>query len=257
MTEQNQAQNQPMGQEKKPPVKVEVALECSEPQKTDTGFLIRVCAIVTQGERALEEKTVRFFADFGVEKPEGKESNTDNTGRAYTNFFIPAGKETVILEAQLLGTSNRSSKQTIVLPEEKKVSKKAHDLEIKASGKDGHHFINMTVITEDGTGVKSKIRILTPKGLHRPTDHPTQDFHDTDDSGVAYTELEIADRQEEIRFLILGTNIDKILRLSGPKKKGPTFSNVSCSRKGFFKSFREGQEARKEAEKGTGEQNGK
>jgi len=258
MADPNQAQGQSKGQDKKPPVKVTVTLEYSEPQKTSTGFLIRVNSIVAQGEKVLEGKTVRFFADFGAVKPETAENETDDTGRAYANFFIPIGKEKVVLEAQLVGSPSRSAKQTIVLPEEKKISKKPHDLEVKASGKDGHFFINMTAITEDGTGVKSKIRILTPRGVHPPKDQPTQNLHETDDSGVAYTELKTIGRQEEIRFLVLGTSIDKTLRLSGPKKKGPAFSEASCSKKGFFKSFKEGLEARGKAEeKAAGEQNGK
>ena len=104
------------------------------------------------------------------------------------------------------------------------------------------HVINATIVDENGFGVSGTIRILS--GPNR------QDFS-TDAHGVVVIDLDVEERQEEFRFLVLGTAIDQTLRLSGPKQErlqyeAPNSFDIANPFRAFMRGWRE----RKEAERG-------
>lgn len=90
------------------------------------------------------------------------------------------------------------------------------DLELKSTGGEGHYIVIATILKADGSGIKGEIRFLF-QGC--PVDFPT------DDRGVVEIPVDFVTRQEELRFLVLGTAIDKTLRLNGPKPKKPVCPN--------------------------------
>ena len=96
-------------------------------------------------------------------------------------------------------------------------TQKPFDLELKsAGGKDGKWVVFATIVAEDGMGVQGKIVVIRADG--------TVSSKDTDPNGTKEIKpLDVTSRQEEIRFLVAGTNIDKKLVLHGPKSQRPSF----------------------------------
>lgn len=218
-------------------------------------FEATISATYTHGNQVVEEKMVQLFVP-GAELIEPQE--TDENGKVVTDgVIIHTNAKKITIEAQAVGYATRGRK-TITLPRpEAEKKKKPADLEIKSEGKDGKYFINMTIIDAEGVGIKGKIKILTggkikilePEAIES---EGSRDI-DIDEQGVAFVKLEVAERQQEFRFLVLGTSIDKILRLSGPKKPifppcpPPTPEDLSG---GFWGPFKAGWRKRKQTEGG-------
>lgn len=143
-------------------------------------------------------------------------------GKVEHIFRVPPGTEEARLKVETLGEPRVYDEITVVIPpeteEKRKEEKKFFDLELKAEGENGKWFINATIADEKGNGVKGVIRILATEGRISPSGRTDEDFS-TDDHGTCLIELEFDERQKTFRFLVLGTIIDKTLRLAGPKKK--------------------------------------
>ncbi len=216
--------------------KTKIKLETEAPEKTDQGFQVLVTATLTRGDQALEEEMVQFFLN-SVEI--GQPGQTDQNGRAQYNITgVSLDTKSISVEAQLVGQTAQARK-TVLLLSGKKPREKPYDLEIKTETKEGKYFLNATIVDADGIGVKGTVRMLSDEGK--------QDFP-TKDDGVVFFELEIDERQKQFDFLVLGTRIDKTLRLSGkkqtkPQRPEPTNEEI----RGFWKSLKSGWRKRKEA----------
>ncbi len=89
-------------------------------------------------------------------------------------------------------------------------------LELKsAGGKDGKWVVVATIVAEDGNGVKGDIVVMRANG--------TIKSYETENNGTKKISVTISGRQEKIRFLVAGTNIDKELHLEGLRTKRPSF----------------------------------
>lgn len=219
---------------------IRMTLETEAPLKVGQEFHILATAIATRGNQTLEGKVVQFFLNgTEIDNP----AQTDQNGRAQYNVIgIPLDAKSITIEAQLIGQAARARK-VVLLPAKEPKKKQPYDLEIITRGKDGKYFINITIVGEDGSGVKGIVRMIT--------DEETRDFP-TDEQGVTSLTLEVTERQKELEFIVLGSSRgNKKLRLSGkekakPKRPEPTQEELAG---GFWKTLKIGRRKRKEAEK--------
>ncbi len=202
------------------------------------------------------ERKVRFIINKIIQGPDAYKSTAN--GKVEHLFKVPDGTEQAHLRVETLGEPRLSDEIDVVIPlteegeKQKKEEKKPLDLELKAEGKDGKWVVNTTIVDGKGNGVKGIIRILTTEGRISPPSKTDEDFP-TDEMGTCLIKLEFTERQKEFRFLVLGTAIDKTLRLAGPRKPlfpscpPPTPEDLGG---GFWGPFKAGWRKRKKVEGG-------
>ncbi len=199
------------GPKEPPEKKIVIDVESFELKGNYWEFLL--VAKITQGKRIVDQGSIQFFLDgTPIDSPKSIDA-----GRAEVGVEGVVSKDTRFfsVEAQVSGGESARAYKRIdlkamgLMPEKKKVG--PADLEIKAEGLNGVYQVNMQIIDSEGKGAKGTVRVITQKGK---TDYETQE------DGVAFDTIKI-DRSQKIRFLVLGTKIDKELSWVGPSKVRP------------------------------------
>lgn len=207
-------------------------LEKTEPNKKNDFWEFSVIAIVNF---ANGNPLVDVEVQFNLHGPEEEEEvlSTDSEGRIVKDYSLRKnGKYTI--EAFVVGSSAVRQKVTVELKDEKK--KLPKDLEVRAVGDDnGSYFIIATVIGEEGIGLKGYKTVLL-----RPGQMDSQPgIEDKDSVGVFnFKNVQVTALLEEITIVVLGTNLNKIIRLRGPRKPKAMVSQPNPDElKNIFKAF--------------------
>ncbi|MFH1968547.1 MAG: hypothetical protein ABIJ84_04120 [bacterium] len=158
------------------PKPVLVTLEIEEPREENGDWKILAAAIVAQGYRTLQGKSVQFFLN---SLPVGAESQTDQNGRVVIDISLSADIKTNAIEAQMVGRANRARK--IVSLPQKKEDKKPVPAELIVDPTRIVNKINLfvRVVDEKYQGVpNSKITIVDGKNiLTKNTDKDGEYMH--------------------------------------------------------------------------------
>lgn len=157
-------------------------------------------------------------------------------------FQIPSNTIEASIKAETIGEPKVWDEIKIALTPPAKKNEKERtrkgipaDLEVKAEGQNGKYYINMQIVDADNIGIKGEIRVITNTGK---IDLPT------DEKGVVFEELKLR-KSQEVRFLVLGTKIDKKLSLLGPDKPTPRCPATPQNATGLFSGLGLGWKARK------------
>jgi len=157
--------------QQRPPQPIKVAIETEEPEKIGTSWSILTTAIVSQGNRVLDERQVQFFLN-GL--PFDQPAPTDDNGRAQIDVTgIPLDAKRVSVEAQIVGQTFRA-RRIVSLPETKKSDKEQIPVELivhpRRIGNEINLFIRVT--DEENRGVPNAYvdivdgHIVTPKPVN-------------------------------------------------------------------------------------------
>ena len=156
-----------------------------------------------------------------------KSASTDEDGRAETIIPIRTGAPDISIEARVPyrgpGQPAQSARRFVAIP---RFLQWVDDLELLPRESvlgSGNHVVNATVVNQFGKGLKDpKYNVVRALGSGLG-DGGYVDLK-VNDSGVAlFEDIQVRDRVLEVEFVVLGTSINRSLKLCGPRQRNPVY----------------------------------
>ena len=146
---------------------------------------------------------------------------TSDDGTASDDFSVRVSNSAtfVVIEARAISTSGNvtRARKNVPIPRDAVPDEMPSDLQIKSEGKDGYYTVNATIVNKDGRGVRGVIRVVRKQEPPQAGHVLIPEDYQTDKGGDAFFGVQVTEPIEEVHLLVLGTSIDKTLKLLGSK----------------------------------------
>ena len=104
-------------------------------------------------------------------------------------------------------------------------------LQVTSHGENGQYSFDVQVTSDQGRGIKSKVRIF--EGVK------AMPVKETDEDGfLEHNAAAFSDEEQEFRFNVIGTDISDEVTLDGPEKPKPTSRIIKPITGGFWANFK-------------------